>query len=51
MERLIAENKTYRYFEYTLEAEFEKEIVDKSKQIFGSNTVYIDIKKKIGNQK
>jgi len=50
MERLISDNKTYKYYEYSLEAEFEKVIVDKSKQIFGSNTVYIDIKKKIGNE-
>lgn len=50
MERLISDNKTYRYYEYTLEAEFEKVIVDKSQQIFGKNTVYIDIKKKIGNE-
>jgi len=50
MERLISDNKTYKYYEYTLEAEFEKVIVDKSKQIFGINTVYIDIKKKIGNE-
>lgn len=50
MERLISENKTYKYYEYSNEAEFEKIIVDKSKQIFGSNTVYIDIKKKIGNE-
>jgi hypothetical protein len=50
MERLISDNRVYRYYEYTLEAEFEKVIVDKSQQIFGKNTVYIDIKKKIGNE-
>jgi hypothetical protein len=49
MERLISDNKTYRYYEYTLGNEFEQIIVQKSKQIFGSNTVYIDIKKKIGD--
>ncbi|HUX59554.1 MAG TPA: hypothetical protein VMV77_21455 [Bacteroidales bacterium] len=49
MERLISESKTYRYYEYTLEMEFEQIIVEKSKDIFGSNTVYIDIKKKIGD--
>lgn len=49
MERLISENKTYKYHEYTLEGEFEKVIVDNAKQIFGNNTVYIDIKKKIGD--
>lgn len=49
MERLISDNKTYKYYEYALENEFEKVIVDHAKQIFGSNTVYIDIKKKIGD--
>jgi molybdopterin-guanine dinucleotide biosynthesis protein len=49
MERLIIEDKTYKYYEYTLEGEFEKVIVDNAKQIFGFNVVYIDIKKKIGD--
>ena len=49
MERLISDNKTYKYYEYTLENEFEQVIVDKARQIFGTNTVYIDIKKKIGD--
>src|SRR5664280_831834 len=49
MERLISDNKTYRHYEYTLENEFEQIIVEKSKQIFGSNTVYLYIKKKIGD--
>jgi len=49
MERLIIENKTYTYFQYTNEGEFEKTIMDNAKQIFGQNTVYIDIKKKIGD--
>ncbi len=49
MERLISENKTYKYYEYSLENDFEKVIIDNAKQIFGANTVYIDIKKKIGD--
>ncbi len=49
MERLITENKTYKYYEYNKETEFEKVIVDNSHHIFGKNTVYIDIKKKIGD--
>jgi len=49
MERLITENKTYKYYEYNKEIEFEKVIVDNSHHIFGKNTVYIDIKKKIGD--
>jgi hypothetical protein len=49
MERIISDNKTYRHYEYTIEKEFEQIVVEKSKQIFGNNTVYIDIKKKIGD--
>jgi hypothetical protein len=49
MERLISDNKTYKYYEYTLEGEFERVIVDNAKQIFGNNTIYLDIKKKIGD--
>jgi hypothetical protein len=49
MERLITQNKTYKYYEYSNEAEFENVIVENAKQIFGNNTVYIDIKKKIGD--
>ncbi len=49
MERLISEDKTYKYYEYTREDEFERVIVENSKQIFGTNTVYIDIKKKSGD--
>ncbi len=49
MERLIFEDKIYTYYSYNNEAEFEQEIIQNSHQIFGSNTVYIDIKKKIGN--
>jgi hypothetical protein len=47
MERLICDNKTYKYYQYALGNEFEKVIVDHAKQIFGNNTVYIDIKKKL----
>jgi hypothetical protein len=49
MERLIAKDKTFKYYEYLNEGEFEKVIVENAKQIFGNNTVYIDIKKKIGD--
>jgi hypothetical protein len=49
MERLISDNKIYKYYEYTLESDFEGVIVNHTKQIFGNNTVYIDIKKKIGD--
>ena len=49
MERIIFEDKVFTYHNYSLEAEFEKEIVANALQIFGTSTVYIDIKKKIGD--
>ena len=49
MERLLFNDKVYSYHEYKLEKEFEKDIILNSKQIFGSNSVYIDIKKRIGD--
>jgi hypothetical protein len=49
MESLLLNNKTYTYHEYTLEKDFEKVIVDNASHIFGSNTIYIDIKKRIGD--
>ena len=49
MEKLLIENKVYSYYEYPLEKEFEQIIVEKSTQIFGKNSIYIDIKKRIGD--
>jgi len=49
MERLIINDTIYKYYEYQLENEFEKVIVENYHQIFGINTIYIDIKKKIGD--
>jgi hypothetical protein len=49
MDKLISNNSTYSYYEYVLEADFERNIVAFASQIFGSKTVYIDIKKRIGD--
>lgn len=49
MEKLLLDNKVYSYYEYPLEKEFEQIIVEKSVQIFGQNSIYIDIKKRIGD--
>lgn len=49
MEKLLIENKIYSYYEYPLEKEFEQIIVEKAAQIFGKNSIYIDIKKRIGD--
>ena len=49
MERLVQSDKTYSFYEYIDENELERLIVEKSKFIFGEQSVYIDIKKKIGD--
>ncbi|MCX2839421.1 hypothetical protein OQ279_14815 [Salinimicrobium sp. MT39] len=48
MERLV-QDKTYSYYEYAKEQEFEQVIVQQSNHIFGSNSFYRDIKKRIGD--
>ena len=49
MSNIIQENKIYLPYEYKTEKEFEAEIVSKSKAIFGDETIYIDVKKKLVN--
>jgi hypothetical protein len=49
MDKLLFDNKVYNYYEYSSEKEFEQVIVKKSLQIFGKESIYIDIKKRIGD--
>ncbi len=49
MERLLFSNDNFLFYEYKLESDFEREIIENSLHIFGANTVYIDIKKRIGD--
>ena len=49
METLLLNNKTYSYHEYSLEKDFEKVIVENASHVFGEKTIYIDIKKRIGD--
>lgn len=51
MSRLIHNNQVYEPFEYKLEKDFEKTIIENARTIFGEKTVYIDVKKKIKNNK
>ena len=48
MKRLIYQNNIFTRYDYASESEFEKLIIQYSKEIFGITSVYIDIKKKIG---
>ncbi len=49
MERIICGNEIFRLKEYQLEKDFERDVVTNYRHIFGCNTIYIDIKKKIGD--
>lgn len=49
MEKLLYNNAVYDHYEYPSEKEFEKIIIDQACQIFGENSIYIDIKKRIGD--
>lgn len=45
--KLFTNNKTYSQFQFDKEADFEREVVLSSKQFFGTNSIYIDAKRKI----
>ena len=45
--KLFSNKKTFHQFQFSLESDFEKEVVLNSKQFFGSNSIYIDAKRKI----
>ena len=49
MERIVSGNDIYYLKEYQLEKDFEQDVVANYRHIFGNNTIYIDIKKKIGD--
>lgn len=49
METLLFNNTLYHYHEYPLEKEFEQVVVQQAEYIFGSQSIYIDIKKRIGD--
>lgn len=48
MDRLLYNGKIFQPYEYSSEEEFEKYIVEKSPQIFGPRSVYVDVKRRIG---
>jgi hypothetical protein len=48
MERIIFKDKLFNMYEYSDEGEFERNVIQHANEIFGPNSVYIDIKKRIG---
>ncbi|MCP4985432.1 MAG: hypothetical protein GY928_04965, partial [Colwellia sp.] len=49
MEILLLNDESYISYQYEKEAEFETVIVENSKEIFGDSSIYIDVKKRIGD--
>jgi len=49
MNRLSYKGKIFTSYEYSKENDFEKDIIEHAKEIFGPKSFYIDIKKKIKN--
>ena len=50
-DRLIFDDDVYSYTEYAKEKAFEQAVVNHAAQIFGKNALYLDIKKRIGNDR
>lgn len=48
MENLLINEKVYKQYFWDLEEEFEKEVITHSQELFGEESIYIDIKKRIG---
>lgn len=48
MEQLIHKDRLFSMYEYSEEKEFERHVIEHSNEIFGPNSIYIDIKKRIG---
>ena len=49
MDKISYSGKVFTYFEYAQEHDFEKDVIEHAKEIFGPKSVYIDIKRKIQN--
>ena len=50
MPHFLFGDHTFRPSECELEADFERTVVDRCNGIFGAETVYFDIKRRLGNQ-
>ncbi len=48
MANILVNNKKYTLLDFELEKDFEESVVENSKMLFGSDSVYIDTKKRFG---
>ena len=50
MSNILIDGNRYDFLDYESEDEFEKDVVANSKVLFGQETVYLDIKRRIGEK-
>src|SRR3989338_5762000 len=48
MAKIILGNKEYSLYDFENESEFEKAVVENQKYLFGQDSIYIDVKRRIG---
>jgi len=48
MYKILFDDELYTLYKYESEAEFEKHIIEHSKDVFGDKSIYFDVKKRIG---
>ncbi|MBU2578825.1 hypothetical protein KKA09_01790 [Patescibacteria group bacterium] len=48
MAKIILKNNEYSLYDFDNEAEFEKAVIENQKYLFGKDSIYIDVKKRIG---
>lgn len=48
MARIILNNNEYSLYDFDNEAEFEKAVIQNQKYLFGKDSVYVDVKRRIG---
>ena len=50
MVNLLINKEKYELLEFESEVEFEKVVIENSKHLFGKDTIYIDVKRRVGQQ-
>lgn len=48
MARIILNNKEYSLYDFDNEVEFEKADIENQKYLFGKDSIYVDVKRRIG---
>jgi hypothetical protein len=48
MAKIILKNNEYSLYDFDNEAEFEKAVIENQKYLFGKDSIYIDVKRRIG---